>query len=36
MNKALLFDTYNKASVSDINLESPNVTGDMALRRIHR
>ena len=32
MNKETLFDTYNKASVSDINLESPNVTGDMALR----
>ena len=32
MNKEILFDTYNKASVSDINLESPNVAGDMALR----
>lgn len=26
------FDKYNRASVSDINLESPNSAGDMALR----
>ena len=32
MNKELLLDRYNKASISDINLESPNVAGDMALR----
>lgn len=32
MNKELLFDKYNKASLSDINLESPNCAGDMALR----
>lgn len=32
MNKELLFDKYNKASVSDINLESPNCAGDIAIR----
>ena len=32
MNKELLLDAYSKASISDINLESPNVAGDMALR----
>lgn len=32
MNKEELLDKYNKASVSDINLESPNCAGDMALR----
>ncbi len=30
--KEELFDTYNAASISDINLESPNCAGDMALR----
>lgn len=32
MNSELLFDKYNKASVSDINLESPNCAGDIAIR----
>lgn len=32
MNKEQLFDTHTRASVSDINLESPNCAGDMALR----
>lgn len=32
MNKEQLLDTYQAASYSDINLESPNCAGDMALR----
>ena len=32
MSTNLDFDKYNRASVSDINLESPNSAGDMALR----
>lgn len=32
MNKEQLLDTYSPASYSDINLESPNCAGDMALR----
>ena len=32
MNKEQLLDTYQPASYSDINLESPNCAGDMALR----
>ena len=32
MNKEQLLDTYRAASYSDINLESPNCAGDMALR----
>lgn len=32
MQKDLLLDQYTKASVSDINLESPNCAGDIAIR----
>lgn len=32
MNKEQLFDRHTKASYSDINLESPNCAGDMAIR----
>lgn len=32
MQKDLLLDQYSKASVSDINLESPNCAGDIAIR----
>lgn len=32
MQNDLLLDKYNAASISDINLESPNCAGDMALR----
>ena len=32
MQNDLLLDKYNAASVSDINLESPNCAGDMAIR----
>ena len=32
MNKEQLFDKHTKASYSDINLESPNCAGDMAIR----
>jgi hypothetical protein len=32
MQNDLILDKYNAASVSDINLESPNCAGDMAIR----
>lgn len=32
MDRDLFFDKYNPASASDINLESPNCAGDVALR----
>ena len=32
MQSDLLLDKYNAASVSDINLESPNCAGDIAIR----
>lgn len=32
MQNDLILDKYNAASISDINLESPNCAGDMAIR----